>query len=158
MRGRAFRLEAYLGEFTVAELFPNPYTGERFPGFDNINHDFRMLEAVFRNGRADWKAALANVKGVYLISDKSNGKKYVGSAYGNAGIWARWACYMGTGHGWNDELLALINRRGIKYAREHFRFSVLEVMAKSTSDDAVVARETHWKRALLTREHGYNKN
>jgi len=65
---------------------------------------------------------------------------------------------MGTGHGWNDELLALINRRGIKYAREHFRFSVLEVMAKSTSDDAVVARETHWKRALLTREHGYNKN
>ena len=108
-----------------------------------------MLEAVFRNERADWKAALANVKGVYLIADKSNGKKYIGSAYGDAGIWVRWACYIGTGHGWNDELITLIDHEGIKYAGEHFRFSVLEVMVKSTPDDVVLAREAHWKRALL---------
>lgn len=158
MRGRAFRLEPYLDQFTVAEILPHAYTGESFCGFEKIDHDFSMLEAVFRNERADWKAALANVKGVYLIADKSNGKKYVGSAYGDAGIWARWACHMGTGHGWNDELVTLINHKGIKYAREHFRFSVLEVMVKSTPDDAVMAREQHWKRVLLTREHGYNKN
>jgi hypothetical protein len=30
---------------------------------------------------------LENVKGVYLIVDKSNGKMYVGSAYGDTGIW-----------------------------------------------------------------------
>ena len=109
MRGRAFNLERYLDQFRVAEILPNAYTGESFCGFERIDHDFGLLEAVFRNERADWKAALANVKGVYLIADKSNGKKYVGAAYGDAGIWARWAGYMGTGHGRNDELVTLIN-------------------------------------------------
>ncbi|MGA2434725.1 MAG: GIY-YIG nuclease family protein [Bryobacteraceae bacterium] len=158
MRGRAYLLEKYLDQFEVAELLPDQYTGESFCGFENIAHDFSILEAVFQNERPDWKAALSNVKGVYLISDSSNGKKYIGSAYGDAGIWSRWACYIGTGHGGNDELLDLMNSKGIKYAREHFRFSVLEIMAKSTPDDAVMAREAHWKRALLTREHGYNRN
>ena len=158
MRGRAFKLESYLDQFKVAEILPHVYSGESFPGFEKIDHDFGILEAVFRNERADWKAALENIKGVYLIADKSNGKKYVGSAYGDAGIWSRWACYMGTGHGWNDELVRLLDQKGRKYAREQFRFSVLEVMVKSTPDDAVLAREAHWKRALVTREHGYNKN
>ncbi|MGQ9691591.1 MAG: GIY-YIG nuclease family protein [Thermoproteota archaeon] len=158
MRGRAFKLESYLNDFNVAEILPEVYSGESFPGFENINHDFGTLEAVFRAQRSDWKAALENVKGVYLIADKSNGKKYVGSAYGDGGIWARWSCYMGTGHGGNDELVALISEKGIKYAREHFRFSILEVMVKSTPDEKILSREAHWKTALLTREHGYNKN
>ncbi len=158
MRGRAFLLENYLDQFQVAEILPLAYTGESFCGFENIDHDFNTLEAVFRNERPDWKAALENVKGVYLIADKSNGKQYVGAAYGDAGIWARWACYIGTGHGWNDELVELLNRKGRKYARANFRFSVLEIMVKSTLNDAVFARETHWKQVLQTREHGYNKN
>lgn len=158
MRGRAYNLESYLGRFTVAEILPHVYSGESFPGVERINHDFGTLEAVFRAERADWKAALENVKGVYLIADKSNGKKYVGSAYGDAGIWSRWSCYMGTGHGWNDELVKLRRDKGNEYAREQFRFSVLEVMVKSTPDETVLAREAHWKKALLTREHGYNKN
>lgn len=158
MRGRAYLLENYLDQFEVTEVLPLAYTGESFCGFEKISHDFSTLEAVFRNERADWKAALENVKGVYLIADKSNGRKYVGSAYGDAGIWSRWACYMNTGHGWNDELVALRESKGMTYARENFRFSVLEVMVKSSSDDAVLAREAHWKNALLSREHGYNKN
>jgi hypothetical protein len=83
---------------------------------------------------------------------------YVGSAYGDAGIWSRWACYFGTGHGWNDELVELLKMKGAKYACEFFHFSLLEFMAKSTPDEIVIAREFHWKRVLLTREHGYNKN
>ncbi len=158
MRGRAFKLEKYFDHFVVAEILPQSYTGENFPGFENVKHDFGILEAIFRRDREDWKGALGSIKGVYLIVDKSNGKKYVGSAYGDGGIWARWACYIGTGHGWNDELLALIKTKGMGYAREYFRFSILEVMSKSTSDDAVTGRETHWKQVLLTREHGYNKN
>lgn len=158
MRGRAYLLEKYLDQFKVTEILPHAYTGEIFPGFENIDHDFSALEAVFSKERADWKAALENVKGVYLIADKSNGKQYVGSAYGDAGIWSRWACYMGTGHGWNDELLNLLKHKESKYARENFHFTVLEVMVKSTPDEAVIAREVHWKRVLLTREHGYNKN
>ncbi|MEM2111509.1 MAG: GIY-YIG nuclease family protein [Candidatus Bathyarchaeia archaeon] len=158
MRGRAFNLESYLKDFTVAEIFPEVYSGESFPGFENVSHDFGTLEAVFRAHRSDWKAALENVKGVYLIADRSNGKKYVGSAYGDAGIWGRWSCYMGTGHGWNDELVALISEKDLKYAREHFRFSILEVMVKSTPDEKVLSREAHWKTVLLTKEYGYNKN
>lgn len=158
MRGRAFRLEPYLNDFTVAEILPQIYSGEGFPGFERINHDFGTLEAIFRAERADWKAALENVKGIYLISDKSNGKQYIGSAYGVAGIWARWSCYMGTGHGGNDELMTLLALKGQPYARKQFRFSLLEVMLKSTPDEMVLAREAHWKQALLTREHGYNKN
>jgi hypothetical protein len=62
------------------------------------------------------------VKGVYLIVDKKNGKMYVGSAYGDLGIWSRWSCYIGTGHGWNDELTKLIKDNGIQYARDNFQF------------------------------------
>ncbi len=158
MRGRAFKLESYLGQFTVTELFPQVYSGERFPGFEHINHDFGTLEAVFLTKRADWQAALQNIKGIYVISDKSNGKQYIGSAYGDAGIWSRWACYLETGHGWNEGLVNLVQSKGLKYAREHFRFALLEVMLMSTPDDIVRAREAHWKHALLTREHGYNRN
>lgn len=98
------------------------------------------------------------MKGVYLICDKSNGKKYVGSAYGDAGIWSRWACYIGTGHGWNDELTKLVCEKGINYARNNFTFSLLEIMTMTTPDKSILDRESFWKNVLLTREHGYNKN
>jgi hypothetical protein len=157
MRGRAFKLESYMDKFEVAEILPRSYSGESFPGFEQINHDFGTLEAVFKAERADWKAALQNMKGVYVIADQANGKHYVGSAYGDAGIWSRWACYIGTGHGWNDELVRIVKEKGPKYARDNFRFAILEVMIRSTPDDVILAREAHWKRALLSR-FGYNKN
>lgn len=62
MRGRAFKLESYLDSFTIAEVLPQIYSGESFPGFEQICHDFGTLEAIFRTERADWKAALENVK------------------------------------------------------------------------------------------------
>ena len=159
MRGRAFYLEKYLDDLKVSEILPQRYVGESFCGFENINHDFHVLEPIFKNEREDWKSALSSVKGIYLICDKSNGKKYVGSAYGDAGIWSRWACYIGTGHGWSDELTRVVRKDGgLKYARENFRFSILDITAPSTPDAAVIARESHWKRVLLTREHGYNLN
>ena len=114
---------------------------------------------IVRNGKQDWKAALENVKGVYLITDKSNGKRYVGSAYGGSGIWSRWACYVGTGHGWNDELTKLIKQEGIEYARKHFQISLLEYRAMKTDDNTIIERECYWKDVLLSRgQFGYNKN
>ncbi len=99
MMGRAFNLESYIDQFEVSEIFPMRYSGEAFCGYSNIEHDFGLLESIFKNERHDWKVALSAIKGIYVIFDKSNGRKYVGSAYGEAGIWARWACYIGTGHG-----------------------------------------------------------
>lgn len=158
MRGRAYYLESYIDQFTVREILPDRYSGETFPGYENVCHDFHVLEPIFKTEKSDWKGALSSVKGVYLISDKSNGRKYVGSAYGGAGIWSRWSCYIGTGHGWNDELTKIISEKELKYARENFRLSILEIADMATADDAVISREAHWKNALLSREYGYNRN
>lgn len=159
LRGRAFKLEPLISKFTVSEIFSRIYAGESFPGFDKVAHDFSSLEVIIRSNRADWQAALMNVKGIYVITDKSNGRKYVGSAYGDAGLWSRWSCYIGTGHGWNDDLMKLLKEKGRDYARKHFRFGILEVMVQSTPDNTILDREAHWKRVLMTRgEHGYNKN
>lgn len=158
LRGRAFYLESLLNEFAVSEILPEIYTGEVFPGFDHINHDFSTLENIVRREKIDWKSALMNVKGVYLVSDKSNGKHYVGSAYGESGIWSRWQAYIGTGHGWNDQLVQLINKHGIDYARANFKIALLELLSMTASDDYVIGRESRWKEIMLSRQHGYNSN
>lgn len=158
VRGRAFYLESHFDQLKVAQLFEKPFAGEAFCGYENIALDFPNLEAIIRQNKSDWRAALENVKGVYLIADKYNGKMYVGSAYGDSGIWSRWACYIGTGHGWNDELTKLIDTNGIEYARKYFQFSILEFRSMRTDDQAIIGREQYWKRALQTNAFGYNKN
>lgn len=159
MRGRSFLLEGYYKDFVVSEILKRPYDGINFPGYENINIDFQELESVYKYQKNDWKGALENVKGVYVIVDKSNGKKYVGSAYGDFGIWSRWGVYVGTGHGFNDELTKLISENGIEYARKHFRFSLLEYRSMLVDDTLIIRRESYWKEALLTRTiWGYNKN
>lgn len=158
VRGRAFKLENHFNELKVAQIFEIPFKGEAFCGYDSVAHGFSQLEAIIRQNKPDWKSALENVKGVYLIVDRSNGKMYVGSAYGSDGIWSRLACYIGTGHGWNDELTKLINMHGIKYARENFQFSILEFQPMRTDDQVIINRERYWKRVLQTNVFGYNKN
>lgn len=157
-RGRAFLFENFINKIQVSEILKIPYKGEEFPGYENINHDFSLLQSIFKYENPGWKSALLNIKGVYLICDKSNGKKYIGSAYGGDGIWSRWSCYMGTGHGWNDELTKLIKKEGIEYAIENFKMSLLEYRPMKTDDITIIERENYWKEALLSRKFGYNKN
>ena len=158
-RSKSRLMENCFNDFNVHEILPSEYEGEAFPGYEDINHDFNMLENIFRTSKSDWKSALENVKGVYLIMDKKNGKKYVGSAYGESGIWSRWSCYMETAHGYNDELTKLIRKKGMGYARENFRFTLLEYRPMKTDDNVIIDREKYWKEALLSRgEFGYNKN
>lgn len=159
-RGKAFNLENHYGEMQVSELLPEIYSGEAFVGYDNIDIDFRDLETVYAIQKADWKAALENAKGVYLITDKSNGKRYVGSAYGTTGLWARWGCYITTGHGFNDELTRLIDEKGMDYARAYFSLALLEHRTPKTDDSIIIGRECYWKEVLLSRQsaYGYNRN
>jgi hypothetical protein len=159
MRGRAFYLEKYIDKFEVKEVLPNAYDGEAFCGPAKIDHDFNVLEPIFRNGKVDWKSALEGINGVYVIFDKETGKKYVGSAYGEGGIWSRWLCYIETGHGGNDELTKLIKQKGVDYARKNFKFSLLERMDVTIPKDEILARESYWKGVLLAvGEFGYNEN
>ena len=100
---------------------------------------------------------MSAVAGVYLITDTSTGKLYVGSATGDGGIWARWSQYAATGHGGNKELKKLLKSEGADYAR-HFQYAVLEIADTHASAEEVIRREAHWKRVLGSREHGYNNN
>ena len=128
-----------------------------FPGYNSILLSFRLLATIVREDHPSWKAALSNVSGVYVITDNKNGKHYIGSAYGGGGIWQRWKAYMKNGHGGNKELRKLLKDKGKDYA-QHFQLSVLEVCDINASEDNVIARESHWKDVLRSREFGYNKN
>lgn len=153
------RLSESISEMTLAQIFRHPYAGEAFCGFEWINHGFSALECIVRTSRPDWKAALENVKGVYLIVDTSNARKYVGAAYGAGGVWARLTSYMETGHGGNEELVQLIGDNGIDYARRNFKFTLLDYRPIWTDDQALIDRECFWKNVLLTRGcTGYNRN
>lgn len=158
MRGRAFYLEKYIEKFEVLQLLPERFDGEKFVGYKNLNHRFDLLRSYVLREKQDWKAALSVVKGVYLVMDEATGRPYVGAAYAGAGIWSRLATYVQTGHGWNDELVRTINEKGLDYALANFRFSILEVFTSNTPDDVILDRESHWKKVLLSREHGYNGN
>jgi hypothetical protein len=160
-RGRTTRVnfENYYSTFEVQEILREPYSGRSFPGYEEIDVSFDELETLVRNDRPDWKAALENMKGIYLITDTKTGRRYVGSAYGAHGIWSRWCSYVASGHGGNVELQSLVSDPSLEYSRMNFRFALLEHRPSRTSDDVVLARETFWKRILLTRgEHGLNRN
>lgn len=160
-RSRATRanFENHYGEFKVLEILREPYSGRPFPGYEDIDLSFEELETLVKNDRPDWKAALENIKGIYLISDARTGKRYVGAAYGNQGIWYRWCAYIASGHGGNVELRTLVSDPTLDYCRTNFRFALLEHRGSRTPDEVILGRETFWKQILLTRgEQGLNLN
>jgi hypothetical protein len=156
-RQRRLYLENYIDYITVSQIFEYKYSGEVFPGYDKINHDFCILENILKNNKSDWKTALENVKGIYLLTDKATGKSYVGAAYSDSGIWSRWQQYINTFHGWNNQMVSLVDKKGEKYIRNNFKFTILEIMYVS-DDQKIKEREDYWKDKLMTREHGYNSN
>lgn len=147
-------------KFEVSEILPEPYSGRTFPGCHNVSIPFRELEPLVDKDREDWKAGLAHVNGVYLITDKNTGKRYVGSAYGEQGLWGRWKNYVETGDGGNEGLKKAIGKDGLEYARRYFVFTLLEFLAFMTPKEDVLSRETFWKEVLLTRceKYGLNEN
>ena len=161
-RGRAFRLESWWEAITVEQILSNRYGGDAFPGLQNINHSFKSLTPIFCREKADWKAALLNAKGIYLLTDVLTGKHYVGAAYGDTGIWSRWATYLATGHGGNKHLRELLGddarNTTTDYALQNFKLSILEPMTALADTETVRERENHWKRVLLSRGFGMNIN
>jgi fatty acid/phospholipid biosynthesis enzyme len=76
---------------------------------------------------------LENQKAVYLITDKSNGKMYVGSAYGETMLLGRWKSYIHNGHGGNIELKNI----EFEHIQNNFEYSILDIY-KSTINDEVI--------------------
>ncbi len=152
--------ENHYANFEVSEILREPYSGRSFPGYEDIDLSFDELESLVKNDRLDWKAALSNVKGIYLISDTSTSKRYVGSAYSEGGIWSRWSSYVTSGHGGNVGLRELIEEEhNLAYCRAHFRFALLEHRSILTDEEVIIKRETYWKDILLSRgKGGLNRN
>jgi len=143
---------------SVSAIYEHKYQGERFISYDKINHSFESIDIVIRNGLNDWKVALSNVFGVYLLTDTRTGKQYVGSAYGSQGIWGRWSDYIYGYHGNNKELKELYAIHSQEYFEKHFKFSILEVLSTSLAPEEVILRESLWKSKLLSVQFGYNNS
>ena len=150
-------LEKHIDNLLLCEIRKNEYKFEPFPGFSDVHITFDLLKEIIGNNEPSWQSALSSVKGIYLITDKSNGKLYVGSAYGENAFWQRWSAYMENGHDGNKKLKAIIAKNGIKHC-ENFTFSILEICNINTVDDVIINKESFWKERLLTREYGYNDN
>ena len=105
--GRTY--ESMMEELEVIEILSTAYDGDEFPGYENIRLSFSQLETIIRNKRSGWLDALRNQKAVYLITDTSNGKMYVGSATAQYGmLLQRWTNYIDNGHGGNVELTVVV--------------------------------------------------
>lgn len=118
-----------------------------FPGFGGFRERVSSLSGLPQS----WRAALENVRGVYLLVT-DGGQQYVGSAYGADGFLGRWRQYAANGHGGNRELM------GLDPILRDFQVSILEVASPEMSAADIIARESAWKEKLGARAHGLNLN
>lgn len=146
-------------ELEVQQILPTIFDGDDFPGYDKVRLEYSQLKLVLSRGKRDWIAALENQKAVYLITDTSNGKLYVGSATSNNGmLLQRWTSYILNGHGGNKKLIELVKTEGFEYVKENFQYSILENYNSKVDDHKILERESWWKETLQSRSFGYNSN
>lgn len=118
-----------------------------FPGFGGFRERISSLSGLPQS----WRAALENVRGVYLLVTEQ-GQQYVGSAYGADGFFGRWRQYAANGHGGNRELMDL------DLDQRDYQVSILEVASPEMSAADIIAKEDAWKEKLGARAHGLNVN
>lgn len=153
------KYEAVMDELEVVEILSEQYTGDEFPGYENVRLSYPRLKNIVDRQLPGWVDALRNQKAVYLITDTKTGKMYVGSATSQTGmLLQRWSSYAADGHGGNIELRELVKQQGLDYVKENFQYSILENYNARMDDGYILKRESWWKETLCTRTHGYNKN
>lgn len=153
------KYENVMDELEVVEILSEQYTGDEFPGYENVRLSYPLLKNIVDRQLPGWVDALRNQKAVYLITDTKTGKMYVGSATSQTGmLLQRWSSYAADGHGGNIELRELVKQQGLDYVKENFQYSILENYNARMDDGYILKRESWWKETLCTRTHGYNKN
>lgn len=143
----------------VYEIAPSTKIGD-FPGYNKVLLSHKDLQIIVKNEAPEWKQALSKVKGVYVITDISNGKLYVGSANGNnEGLWQRWASYADihnlTG---GNKVFEEMKEECCNYIIDNFTYSILEIFDMKTDKHYILDRESFWKKVLKTKEYGMNCN
>jgi hypothetical protein len=80
--------KSVVNDCEVVQLLPDTFEYDIFHEYDKVNISWSEISRVIE--KEAWKTALQNQKGVYLIIDKTTGKKHVGSACGENMILGRW--------------------------------------------------------------------
>ena len=129
-----------------------------FSGYENLILSYRELKEIVENQSvySEWHTALSSVNAIYLIVDRTTGKQYVGSAYGEGGLLGRWSYYVSTLHGGNKLMKELICCYPERY--QDFQFSILQILPKTLTSNEIIDLETLYKRKLLSFKFGMNDN
>lgn len=144
---RAWWRWAHRNEFPIVAILEDSALVTAMPEWDEIEFTWEQLGALPKN----WKSTLSQWRGVYYILDASDGRGYVGSAYGKSNLLGRWLNYATHGHGGNS----LLRQRNPR----NFRFTILQRVSPDLDASEVVRLEGSWKRRLHTRvPHGLNDN
>ena len=143
-------------EMEVIQIHPGLHY-KQFTDYSDFILNFDELKEIVTKQYNDWKKMLSATKGVYLISDTKTGKLYVGSAYGEDGIWGRWCKYVSTnGHGDNKTLKELIAEDPTH--GKNFQFSILMLLPRTITADEAIKKERLFKNKLGTNSFGLNNN
>lgn len=138
---------AHQNSIPVAAVFEDDALVPTMPDWDAIDLGCDDLATLPQR----WREALSHWRGIYFIFDQSDGKGYVGSAYGAANLFGRWSNYAVSGHGGNK----LLRERD----RSNFRFTILQRVSPDLDADTVIQLENSWKERLHTRApQGLNDN
>jgi hypothetical protein len=134
-------------EMPILAILDESALDAAMPEWNEINLTWEELCVL----PARWRSALSQWRGVYYIFDTSDGKGYVGSAYGDTNLLGRWLDYAARGHGGNR----LLRQRDPR----NFRFTILQRVSPDMDANDVIRLESTWKERLHTRQpFGLNDN
>ncbi|HEX4143111.1 MAG TPA: GIY-YIG nuclease family protein, partial [Pirellulales bacterium] len=133
-------------EFFVDAIAQESLLDSDMPEWRELVLNWQRLRAL----PLKWQHKMSQWRGIYFILDVSDGKGYVGAAYGQDNLLHRWLDYAKSGHGDNK----LLRSR----KPENLRFSILQILPHDMEPAEVQALEVGWKKRLPTREHGLNSN
>ena len=141
----------------IYELAPSTKP-DPFPGYNNVLLRHKNLQRIFNQETPEWKRVLSFVKGIYCITDISNGQLYIGSASGDSGgIWQRWSAYANVKDltGGNKTFIEL-KKSGADHLIDNFTYSIIEIFDMRTKKEDILKREEYWKRVFQTVKCGMN--
>ena len=144
---RSWWRRAHRNDMPVLSILEDSALDAAMPEWDAITLSWEELGVL----PSRWKSALSQWRGIYYIFDNSDGKGYVGSAYGEANLYGRWLNYAARGHGGNK----LLKERDPR----NFRFSILQRVSPDMNAGDLIKLESSWKERLHTRlPFGLNDN
>jgi hypothetical protein len=144
---RSWWRRAHRNEMSVLAVLEESALDAAMPAWEDICLTWEQLRVL----PTRWKSKLSEWRAIYYIYDVSDGKGYVGSAYGGTNLLGRWLGYAARGHGGN--VLLRSRQPG------NFRFSILQRVSPDLDAADVIRLEATWKERLHTRAPlGLNDN